>query len=172
MTAPTTGARLHAALIDALAPVTRWRHPFPGDGQPVRVNDTGLDVWENHVGDARIDPDGPGGTPGTAHAYLFLQTGPGGNAHTRATRAASLTVWRPILTFAGGTPRKVQWGLDRARPLLDGLVLTDATGRPITSPFHEGLLPSEQYDPGPLQVDTDPSPPRWFVPIQLACQAR
>ena len=113
----TTSRDLHDALVRALAPVTRWRHPYPGDDPPVRVNDNGIDVWENHVGDAHLDPDG------TCHAYLFLQTGPGGNLHTRAVAAATLTVWRPLLTFAGGTPTKTGWGIDRARPVLDGLTL-------------------------------------------------
>ena len=170
MTVATT-RDLHDALVRALAPVTRWRHPAPGDGTPVRVNATGIDLWENHVGDVRLDPDGPNGTPGTAHAYLFLQTTPGGLLQSRAVTAAVLTRWRPLLTFAGGTPVKTQWGIDRARPLLDGLVLTTETGTELAAPLHEGYLRGQDYDPGPLRVDQDPSPPRWFVPIQYATQA-
>ena len=160
-----TSRDLHDALVRALAPVTRWRHPAPGDGAPVRVNATGIDLWENHVGDARLDADG------TAHAYLFLQTSPGGRGHTRAVSQAVLTRWRPLLTFAGGTPVKAQWGIDRARPLLDGLVLTSTDGRELTAPLHEGYTVRDDYDPGPLRVDTDPSPPRWYVPLQYATQA-
>lgn len=160
-----TSRELHDALVRALAPVTRWRHPYPGDGQPVRVNETGIDLWENHVGAVRLDPDG------TAHAYLFLQTSPGGRTHTRAVAQAVLTRWRPLLTFAGGTPTKTQWGIDRARPHLDGLILTSADGRELTAPLHEGYTMRDDYDPGPLRVDTDPSPPRWYVPIQYATTA-
>ncbi|WP_068325033.1 hypothetical protein [Janibacter terrae] len=161
----TSSRELHDALVRALEPVTRWRHPAPGDGPPVRVNEVGLDVWENHVGDARIDPDG------TAHAYLFLQTSPGGRNHTRAVAATTLTRWRPILTFAGGTPAKTRWGIDHARPLLDGLTLTTVDGRELTAPLHEGFTAFDDYDPGPLRLDQDPSPPRWYVPIQYATQA-
>lgn len=162
---PPTSRDLHDALIRALAPVTRWRHPHPSDGPPVRVNETGIDVWENHVGDVRIDPDG------TAHAYLFLQTGPGGYAWTRHVAGASMTRWRPIATIAAGTPTKARWGLDKVRPLLDGAILTALDGAPLTAPLREGSTPFEDYDPGPLRVDTDPSPPRWFVPIQYATTA-
>lgn len=168
---PPTGRELHEALVRALEPVTRWRHPFPGDGPPVRVNANGVDVWENHVGDVRLDPDGPNGTPGTAHAYLFLQTGPGGQAWTRAVAAATVTRWRPILTFAGGTPAKVAWGINLAAPILDGLILTDTNGAPLTGPMHQGSTPIEDYDPGPLREDTSPSPSRWYVPIQHATTA-
>lgn len=162
---PTTGQELHDALLRALQPVTRWRHPFPGDGPPVRVNEHGIDVWENHVGDVRLDGDG------TAHAYLFLQTGPGGQQQTRAVAAATLARWRPILTFAGGTPRKTRWGMGLARPILDGLILTDTNGAPLTGPMHQGSTPIEDYDPGPLREDTSPSPSRWYVPIQHATTA-
>lgn len=162
---PPTGTVLHAALIRALVPVTRWRHPHPSDGPPVRVNETGIDVWENHVGDARVDPDG------TVHAYLHLQTGPGGYDWTRVVAAASMTRWRPIITVAAGTPVKTRWALDKVRPLLDGLVLTALDGAPLTAPLREGSIPFEDYDPGPTRVDTDPSPPRWFVPIQYATTA-
>ena len=168
---PPTSRDLHDALIRALAPVTRWRHPHPSDGPPVRVNETGIDVWENHVGDVRIDLDGPNGTPGTAHAYLFLQTGSGGRQQSRAVAQTTITRWRPLLTFAGGTPVKVRWGIDRTRPILDGLTLTTLDGRELTAPLHEGFARREDYDPGPIRVDTDPSPPRWFVPIQYATQA-
>lgn len=162
---PPTGRDLHDALLRALEPVTRWRHPHPTDGPPVRVNENGVDVWENHVGDARIDLDG------TAHAYLFLQTGPGGWAHTRAVKTATVTRWRPLITYAAGTPRKATWGMERVRPILDGLVLTRPDGTPLTAPLHEGSTPFEDYDPGPLRVDADPSPPRWYVPIQYATTA-
>lgn len=162
---PATGQDLHEALLRALAPVTRWRHPYPGDGLPVRVNEHGVDVWDNHVGDARTDPDG------TAHAYVFLQTGPGGQQHTRAVAAATLTRWRPILTFAGGTPVKTRWGLRLVEPLLDGLILTTPAGAAISAPLHQGSTPREDYDPGPLRVDQDPTPPRWYVPIQYSTQA-
>lgn len=163
--APPTGADLTAALLAALAPVTRWRHPHPGDGPPVHVNDTGVDVWINHVGNVRIDTDG------TAHAYLFVQTGPGGWRQTRAVAAATVTRWRPIITYVGGTPRKAEWALTRVRPILDGLTLTDPDGRPLTAPLHEGSTPAEDYDPGPLVLDEDPSPGRWYVPIQYATTA-
>ena len=162
---PTTGQELHRALLRAVQPVTRWLHPYPDDGAPVRVNEHGVDVWENHVGDVRLDGDG------TAHAYLFLQTGPGGQQQTRAVAAATLTRWRPILTFAGGTPRKTGWGMNLVRPILDGLVLTDGAGRALAAPLHEGSTRFEDYDPGPLRLDNDPSPPRWYVPIQYATQA-
>ena len=157
---------LHDALVRALAPVTRWRHPAPGDGTPVRVNATGIDVWENHVGDVRVDPDG------TAHAYLFLQTTPGGRLQSRAVTTTVLTQWQPLLTFAGGTPVKTQWGIDLTRPALDGVVLTTTAGEPLTAPLHEGFTRRGTYDPGPIRVDEDPSPPRWYVPIQYATQAR
>lgn len=162
---PPTGGDLHEALLRALGPITRWRHPYPGDGPPVRVNTNGLDVWENHVGDVRTDPDG------TAHAYLFLQTGPGGWRQTRAVAAASLTRWRPIIAVAAGTPVKARWALDHLRPILDGAVLTTSTGEPLTAPLCEGFTRSDDYDPGPLRVDEDPSPPRWYVPIQYATTA-
>lgn len=167
---PTTGQELHDALLRALAPVTRWRHPYPGDGPPVRVNDVGVDVWENHVGNVRLDPGVPG-VEANAHAYLFLQTGPGGRLQTRAVAAPVLTRWRPILTFAGGTPAKTNWGMSLARPLLDGLTLTSVDGRELAAPLHEGSFRFEDYDPGPLRLDQDPSPPRWYVPIQYATQA-
>lgn len=162
---PPSSTDLHTALIRALAPVTRWRHPYPGDGPPVRVNETGVDVWENHVGDVRVDPDG------TCHAYLFLQTGPGGYDWTRHVAGASLTRWRPIATIAAGTPTKARWGLDKVRPLLDGAILTSPSGQQLTAPLREGTTPFENYDPGPLRVDQDPSPPRWYVPIQYATTA-
>lgn len=164
---PPTGYDLHQALLRAVQPVTRWRHPYPGDGPPVRVNEHGIDVWENHVGDVHLDPDG------TAHAYLFAQTGPGGQAWTRAVAATTVTRWAPILTFAGGTPVKTRWGINLATPLLDALILTDETGAPLTAPLRQGPASSVlvDYDPGPLQLDQDPSPPRWFVPIQYATTA-
>ncbi|WP_224767042.1 hypothetical protein, partial [Janibacter melonis] len=159
---PHSDRVLHDALITYLEPITRWRHPAPGDGKPVQVNANGIDLWENHVGDAHIDPDG------TAHAYLFIQTGPGSYIQSRAVTSAAYTAWRPVLTVAGGTPVKVRWALDKLRPHLDGAVLLDADGREITAPLHEGFARSEAYDPGPLQVDESPSPPRWYVPIQYA----
>lgn len=161
---PPTGQELHQALLRALQPVTRWRHPFPGDGPPVRVNEHGVDVWENHVGDVRLDADG------TCHAYVFLQSGPGGRDATRTVAAATVTRWSPILTFVGGTPRKAQWGIDQVAPILDGLVLTGPTGELLTAPLRQGG-PFTAYDPGPLRPDNDPSPPRWFVPIQYATTA-
>ena len=168
---PPTDRALHAALIEALTPITRWRHPYPADGKPVLVNQVGVDVWENHVGDVRLDLDGPGGTPGTAHAYLFVQTGPGSYIQPRAVTTATYTTWRPIVTVAAGTPVKAMWALDKVRPLLDGLTLTDPSGRELTAPLHEGFDRRETYDPGPLRLDEDPSPPRWYVPIQYATTA-
>lgn len=162
---PTTGQELHRALLRAVQPVTRWLHPFPGDGPPVRVNEHGVDVWENHVGDVHLDGDG------TAHAYLFLQTGPGGHAYTRLAPRASMTRWRPILTFAGGTPAKTEWGMGQVVPLLDGRPLTTVEGARLSAPLHQGSSPRESYDPGPLRLDRDPSPPRWYVPIQYATSA-
>lgn len=166
--APPTGQELHDALVRALAPVTRWRHP--AYGSPARVNTNGVDVWENHVGDVRLDPTAPG-VPATVHAYVFLQTGPGGQQWTRAVAAATVTRWRPILTFVGGTPDKVEWGMGLVLPILDGLTLTTTTGEPLTGPMHQGSTPGEDYDPGPLQLDDDPSPPRWFAPVQYGTTA-
>lgn len=161
----TTHTSLHDALVQALAPVTRWHHPHPLDGPPVRVNETGVDLWDAHVGDVRVDPDG------TAHAYVYLQAGPGGQRQTRTVKHATITRWRPVITVAGGTPKKADWALSRVRPLLDGLVLTGPDGAPLTAPLHEGFSRFEDYDPGPVRVDEDPSPPRWFVPIQYATTA-
>lgn len=168
---PVSDHVLHGALLRHLEPVTRWRHPAPGDGKPVQVNANGIDVWENHVGDVRLDPDGPNGSAGTAHAYLFVQTGPGSYIQSRAVTSATYTAWRPLLTVAGGTPTKVRWALDKLRPLLDGAVLVDADGHELTAPLHEGFARREAYDPGPLQADHDPQPSRWYVPIQYATTA-
>lgn len=160
----TTGAELHDALLRAINATTRTRHP--GHGKPVTVNAIGVDVWENHVGNVALDSDG------TAHAYLFLQTGPGGHRYTRMAPHSSGITWRPILTFAGGTPEKVHWAMGMILPLLDRRVLTSESGVALSAPMHQGSSPRESYDPGPLRLDQDPSPPRWYVPIHYATTAQ
>lgn len=162
---PRSDGVLHEALLRRLEPITRWRHPAPGDGQPAQLNPNGVDVWENHVGDVRVAPDG------TIHPYFFVQTGPGSYIQPRLVAASTYTVWRPVITVAAGTPAKARWALDKLRTRLDGAVLLDEDGRELTAPMHEGFARRETYDPGPLQADTDASPPRWFVPIQYATTA-
>ena len=165
MTVP--GSRdLHDALLRALQPATRTLHPHPQDGPPVDVNAAGVDVWDGHVGDVALDPN-----DGTAHAYAFVQDSPGGWAQTRTVARATLAHYRPVITVAGGTPRKVRWALDQIRPLLDGAILTAIDGTSLTGPLHEGFSRLEDYDPGPLQIDEDPQPPRWFVALQYATTA-
>ena len=165
MTVHAASGDLHDALIRALAPVTRWLHPAAGDGDAELVNPAGVDVWDGQVGSARVDPDG------TVHAYLFVQDTPGGSRQTRQVKEGTVLTYRPLVTVAAGTPRKARWAVDKVRAALDGAILTDEDGAPLTAPLHEGFGRAEFYDPGPLRLDNDPSPPRWVAPIQYATEA-
>lgn len=165
MTAPyPTTEDLHAALLHALDPITRWRTPPPSESGPVLVNDVGVDHWVEHVTDVRLDPDG------RAHPLIVTYTDAGATRRRRAgTGQGTHLAWGVTLTIAGGDPWRARWALDRARHALDGTRLTDPDGRAITAPL------TETFGEGfPITPDGDLAAghtPRWETTLRYATTA-
>lgn len=150
---------LQQSFTDLLDPITRWRIPPPSEGDPVRVNQDGVDHWVGHVGAVRLDADK------RAHSYVASWPDAGRAGRGRVVAAGSVLFWGFQLTIGGGDPRRVRWALDRIRPIVDGARLQLPEGHlaaPLGEVFGEGV---------PIQEDDDVSPPRWYTTVRYATSA-
>ena len=159
MTRPyPTPDQLHAALLDVLAPITRWRIPPPAEGHPVLINADGIDHHVGYVGAVRLDPDG------LAHPYIATYDDAGRAVPGRTIRAGSHLSWGVTTTIAGGDPARARWALARLRDALDGTTLTspDLTTEPLL----------EYFTAGPIRPDEGTDPVRWFTTLRHTTTAR
>ena len=147
-----TNDQLHAATITLLAPITRDHYTYAGDTATHvdRVNPTGLDLHDGHVGPVAKAPDG------TAAPYIALATHPRGDRHTRLTGGTSMGTYTVSLTVAAGTPRGLRGALDRVMPLL---------ARAYLIPGRTGLL-RPYFDTVDVIEDEDVTPTRWYAPLR------
>lgn len=139
MAAPTL-SQLHAAVLGRLR--------GPGGFNPA-------DVHDGDVKDPTLDADG------RIQPYVVLWSAPGHDPERPIT--GSFTgggEHRLHVTVAGQDARSALWAHDRARALLDG-VLVDVGDPPVQA----GIRWLDGYTADPVRPDKDYHPWRWFSPL-------
>lgn len=99
--------------------------------------------------------------------YLVIQPGEDSDSQERFTGAYAFR--RPTTTFqcVGTTPEQAIWVSEK----LDSVLRDRGRGRRLTVPgIRTGPLRRDYI--GPVQIDSDPSPPLWFQTVEYSFDAQ
>lgn len=117
-----------------------------------------LDVFDGEP-TAAMDKDG------RAHPYAAVYAGAGNLSGDALAGAQTELDWPFQVTCAGGDPDRARRAITRVRARLVGHELTVdglTVGRIVEDP---------SVQPGPLRIDREVAPPRWYTPMMFRLQA-
>jgi hypothetical protein len=113
----------------------------------------GVDVY-----DSEMPATPPGDPDGRVRAYAVLHTSPGNLMASALDGGQRCLLGSVQVTCVGGDPSRALGCVDAVRAALPGSVTVDGLAR---------VIRAKEEDTGPLRIDPDVSPPRYYAPLEF-----